>query len=85
MVTTVLGYFLDTEMAVSQSKAHIQLARVPVSIAVGDLNNDTYMDIACTNTVSHNIGLLFGNGNGSFTIQPPLSLENGIFPEYDRY
>ena len=38
----------------------------PVSIAVGDFNNDHWLDIVVTNNGTNNIGIFFGYGNGSF-------------------
>ena len=40
----------------------------PYSIAVSDLNNDTHLDIAVVNSGTNNLGILFGYGNGSFTL-----------------
>ena len=38
----------------------------PYSIASGDLNNDTYLDITITNSEKDNIMIFLGHGNGSF-------------------
>ncbi|UJR34157.1 hypothetical protein I4U23_021564 [Adineta vaga] len=38
----------------------------PYSIASGDFNNDTYLDIAVANYDMNNLGILLGYGNGSF-------------------
>ncbi|CAF4737948.1 unnamed protein product, partial [Rotaria sp. Silwood2] len=38
----------------------------PFSIAVGDLNNDTHLDMVVTNSGKGNIGVVLGYGNGSF-------------------
>jgi len=40
----------------------------PYSVAVADFNNDTYLDIAVTNSETDSITILFGYGNGSFEI-----------------
>ncbi|CAF5152424.1 unnamed protein product, partial [Rotaria sp. Silwood1] len=37
------------------------------SIAVGDFNNDSRLDIAVTNSGTNNIGVLLGYSNGTFT------------------
>ncbi|CAF3868932.1 unnamed protein product [Rotaria sp. Silwood1] len=38
----------------------------PWSVALGDLNNDTQMDMVVTNRNSNNIGVFLGYGNGMF-------------------
>ncbi len=39
------------------------------SIAAGDFNNDTFVDIVIVSSGSNNIGIFLGYGNGSFTKQ----------------
>jgi hypothetical protein len=39
----------------------------PASVAAGDLNGDTQVDLAVANQVSESVTLLFGDGNGGFT------------------
>ncbi|CAF5161337.1 unnamed protein product, partial [Rotaria sp. Silwood1] len=39
---------------------------LPWSIALGDLNNDTQLDIVVANHNSDNIGVFLGHGNGKF-------------------
>jgi hypothetical protein len=41
----------------------------PVSIAVGDFNNNNQPDIAVANSGNNNIGIFLGYGNGSFQDQ----------------
>ena len=38
----------------------------PCSVAVGDFNGDTFLDLAVANCVSSNVSILLGNGTGSF-------------------
>jgi hypothetical protein len=38
----------------------------PYSVAVGDVNNDTHLDIVVGNYALNSIGILLGYGNGSF-------------------
>jgi hypothetical protein len=64
----------------------------PVSIALVDFNNDTYLDIATANYDSHNVGIFFGHRDGIFTNQTtfflnssrPVSLAVGDF-NHDHY
>ncbi|CAM4827581.1 unnamed protein product [Rotaria magnacalcarata] len=41
----------------------------PYSVAVGDFNNDSHMDIVVANYGTNNVGILLGYGNGAFSIQ----------------
>jgi streptogramin lyase len=54
----------------------------PYSIAIGDLNNDTYMDIVVTNSVNGSLGILLGHGNGTFAPEIIYPLDVGSSPEY---
>jgi len=45
----------------------------PYSLAVGDFNNDTNLDIVVANYGSDNVGIFFGWGNGSFASQTTYS------------
>lgn len=48
----------------------------PVSLMIEDFNNDNYSDIAVTNYLAGNIGVLFGHGDGSFSSQFTYFNEN---------
>ena len=41
----------------------------PVSVTSGDLDNDNYLDLAVANSGTNNVGIFFGNGNGTFSDQ----------------
>ena len=38
----------------------------PNFIAIGDLNGDTFQDLAVTNVFDDNVSILLGNGDGTF-------------------
>jgi hypothetical protein len=52
----------------------------PLSVAIGDFNNDNHPDIAVTNIVASNIGILLGYGNGTFAAQMTYSTGSGTAP-----
>ena len=60
-------------MVLSPIKQHIQLALATWSLAVGDFNNDTHLDIVVANYGDNNIGVLLGYGDGSFANQTTYS------------
>jgi len=47
-------------------KQYIQLTLPPQFVAVGDFNNDTFLDIIVVISDTNNIGILLGYGNGIF-------------------
>jgi hypothetical protein len=47
----------------------------PTSVAVGDLNNDTIIDIVAANFYYGGLGILLGYGNGSFGIPTIISTD----------
>ncbi|CAF1515417.1 unnamed protein product [Rotaria sordida] len=54
---------------------------LPWSIALGDFNNDTQLDIVVANRNSNNIGVFLGHGNGKFEMiatYPTDSLSNPV-------
>jgi hypothetical protein len=52
----------------------------PLSIAIGDLNNDTRLDIVVANYGSDNMGVFLGYGNGSFSNQTTYLTGPSSFP-----
>jgi hypothetical protein len=54
---------------------------LPTSVAVGDFNNDSELDITVANSGTGNIGVLFGYGNGSFTSQTTFSTGLDFIPQ----
>jgi hypothetical protein len=52
----------------------------PISVVVGDFNNDDRLDVAVTNYGTDNIGVFFGHGNGTFSSQTTFSTGSGSKP-----
>ncbi|CAF3297399.1 unnamed protein product [Rotaria sp. Silwood2] len=52
----------------------------PLAIALGDINNDSLLDIVVANSGTDNIGIFFGNYNGSFAALITYSTEKGSRP-----
>ncbi|CAM4908496.1 unnamed protein product [Rotaria socialis] len=52
----------------------------PYSIAIGNLNNDTQLDIVVANSGTNNVGVLFGHANGTFEIQTTYFTGNSSSP-----
>ncbi len=50
----------------------------PSSVAVGDFNNDTQLDMVVTNSGNHDVSVLLGYGNGSFADQ--TTYDTGVGP-----
>ncbi|CAF1020117.1 unnamed protein product [Adineta ricciae] len=53
----------------------------PYYIAVNDLNNDTYMDIVVANYLVDNIGIFYGQSNGTFSQQMIYSTGDSSGPQ----
>lgn len=49
-------------------------------VVVGDFNNDQKLDLAVANSVSNNISVLFGQGNGMFTTPAQTTATSGMGP-----
>jgi hypothetical protein len=52
----------------------------PVSLAVGDFNNDSLTDIVVANSISNNIIVFVGLGNGNFSILKTYSTGDASQP-----
>ncbi|CAF1411817.1 unnamed protein product [Adineta ricciae] len=57
------GTFSDETIYSTGNNSH------PTSVVVSDLNNDHFLDIIETNSGTNNIGIFFGNANGTFQNQ----------------
>ncbi|CAF4862229.1 unnamed protein product [Rotaria sp. Silwood1] len=53
---------------------------LPLSVVVGDFNSDSLYDIAVANSITNNVGIFLGNGNGTFAKQKTLSTGSGSNP-----
>ncbi|CAF5152200.1 unnamed protein product, partial [Rotaria sp. Silwood1] len=67
---------------VNQATYTTSLYASPSSMAVGDFNNDSRLDVVLTYYLSENIGILLGYGNGSFTNETTYSTDHGSYPYY---
>ena len=69
--TNTIGIFLSQgDGAFAEQKTYpTDLDSHPCSVAVGHLNSDDYVDVAVTNYATNNIGVFFGNGDGTFRDQ----------------
>ncbi|CAF3755537.1 unnamed protein product [Rotaria sp. Silwood1] len=54
----------------------------PISVVVGDVNNDNRLDIITANHHSDNVGILIGYGNGSFNDVTTYSVGLYTYPTY---
>ncbi|CAF4364039.1 unnamed protein product, partial [Adineta steineri] len=53
---------------------------LPMSLVIGDFNNDNYLDIATANAGTNNVGILFGNQNNTFGNEIIFSTGVGSYP-----
>ncbi|CAF4034571.1 unnamed protein product [Rotaria sp. Silwood2] len=74
--TNSIGIFLNygNKTFASQRTFSTEDHSRPISVATGDFNNDTHLDIAVANYDSHNIGIFLGYGNGTFSNQTTFSI-----------
>jgi len=50
----------------------------PVSVAAADLNGDGRLDLAVANVLSNTVSVFLGQGNGTFTTAPNITVSGGI-------
>jgi len=51
-------------------------------LATGDFNRDSYSDLVIANTHVHNIGIRFGQNNGSFSEETTYSTGSNSYPQW---
>ncbi|CAF2712982.1 unnamed protein product [Rotaria sp. Silwood2] len=73
--TGTVGVFLSFDYATfrNQNVSATGVLSYPQSVAVGDFNNDSFLNVVVANYGSSNIGIFLGMGNGMFTAQRTLS------------
>ena len=50
------------------------------SLVVGDLNGDEMRDVAAANTISNDVMIFFGNGDGTLQLGGQIPLDGGDPP-----
>jgi hypothetical protein len=62
--------------------SRIQLAcdSFPLAVVAGDFSNDKHLNLAIANSGTDNVGILLGNGNGSFQEQMIFSIGHDSDP-----
>jgi hypothetical protein len=80
--TNSIGVFLGngTNTFSSQMSYSTGVRSLPYSVAVGDFNNDTLLDIAVASYGANSVGFFLGCGNGSFMSQQTFATGFGSSP-----
>jgi hypothetical protein len=52
----------------------------PRTLITGDLNQDSFQDLAVTNSLDGTLSIMLGNGDGTFQSEEVYSLGNGSRP-----
>jgi len=63
-----------------QTPVNFAVGTAPFSVAVGDFDGNTTLDVAVANSGSNTVSVLSGNGNG--TLQPAVNHPVGLTPKY---
>ena len=61
-----------------ESQSPITVGESPRSLAIGLLNEDSDLDIAVANSISDNVSVLLGNGDGTFSEAPDSPISIGV-------
>jgi hypothetical protein len=70
------------------ARAFVPVARGPIGITLSDVNGDTQQDVVVTNSVTDQVSVLLGLGNGSFQAPAVFTVASGgnpaqvFFPSY---
>jgi hypothetical protein len=60
-------------------KPVVSVGSSPISIAIGDFNNDGNQDFATANQASNNVSIRLGDGSGGFTAKPDVRAGPAFF------
>ena len=77
-VSVLLGTATGTFVPAAGSP--LKVGKVPISVAIGDLNGDQHPDLAVANLGSDDVRVLLGTGTGAFARAPGLPLKTGNRP-----
>ena len=75
-----MGVFLDFGNGSFVNQITFSAGSEPHSVNIGDFNNDTILDIVVANYRSNSLGVLLGNGDGTFIEMILFPLEYGSRP-----
>ena len=85
--TNSIGIFLNygNGTFINQYIYTTMLDSHPLSITLGDLNNDKILDIVVANNGTGSVGIFFGHGNGTFLPQVSYTIGSLASPAYPYY
>jgi len=64
---------------VTVNRSDFAVGNNPVSVVAADFDGDGLLDLAVANNADSTISILLGNADGTFTVQPPITL-TGVGP-----